>query len=139
MPPPLARSSGVSFFIVFSYFLVSFLIQGRPRRGREKPKGGQEEPKESTGSAKEAQVRPKRGARGPRGTQRRAKRGPKGGPGRPKGAQRSPKWLTFCPRLSQKYFPKPSKIMHKSIYNRIWLKKRDFLKNSTAPTREHHF
>ena len=29
--------------------------------------------------------------------------------------------------------------MKKSIRNRIWSEKRDYLKNSTAPTREHHF
>ena len=48
----------------FSYlFILSgpFLIQGRPRRCREKPKGEQEELKESTGSPKEDQVRPKGG------------------------------------------------------------------------------
>ena len=87
----LERSSGVFFFIVFSYILAPFLIQGRPRRCREKPKGGQETPKESTRNPKEAQVRPKGRSREPKGAQRRAKRRPREAQGtrkEPKGAPR---------------------------------------------------
>ena len=39
----------------------------------------------------------------------------------------------------QKSVQKASKIIQKSIHNRIWSEKRDFLKNSTSPTRELHF
>ena len=48
-------------------------------------------------------------------------------------------YAILIPKWSPKWLPKPSKINQKSIQNRIWPKKRDFLKNSTAPTREHHF
>ena len=45
----------------------------------------------------------------------------------------------LIPKWSQKWSPKPSKIIQKSVLNRIWSETRDFLKNSTSPTRELHF
>ena len=45
----------------------------------------------------------------------------------------------LIPKCSPKWLPKPSKTTQKSIQNRIWPKKRDFLKNITSPTRELHF
>ena len=45
----------------------------------------------------------------------------------------------LIPKCSPKWHPKPSKIIQKSLQNRIWSEKRDFLKNSTSPTRELHF